>query len=76
MKRSEMIDKIGDYLAIDGVVLKTALHLDDIAKEIVDLVEEAGMLPPIRFPKLYEGAFDHNAWEPEESPKDSEELLK
>ena len=34
MKRSDMINLIGDYLAIDGVVVKSDLYLEDIAEEI------------------------------------------
>lgn len=46
MKRSEVVDAIGEYLATDGVVLSSAMSLDDIAEDILSLIEKEGMLPP------------------------------
>jgi hypothetical protein len=56
MKRSEMIEKIYDYLCCDGVleyslpknenVKFTEDHVKDMSKDILNIIEEAGMLPP------------------------------
>ena len=46
MKRSIMLDYIGEYLATDGVVLSSAMSLGDIAEDLLSLIEEGGMLPP------------------------------
>jgi len=46
MKRSEMVDTIGDFLAMDGVVQKSCMWIDDMANEILEVIEKEGMLPP------------------------------
>lgn len=43
MKRSEMIELIEKYIK-EGVV--TDVHSKDIAFDILNLIEDAGMLPP------------------------------
>lgn len=55
MKKSEILEKIYDYLNCDGVLEYSyhpkqidfcEAHLRDMSFEILDLIEKAGMLPP------------------------------
>jgi len=78
MKKQEVIDAIEEYLMIDGVVMKSAMPLDQIAKEILQLVEDKGMLPESyeglmrdgrKFIREFHQGYDvmhvRNRWEPE-----------
>ena len=66
MKRSEMIDKIEQYF--DNVLpdnWDAKLFTHSYAAEIVELIEDAGMLPPAYIPKgesIWDSLME---WEPE-----------
>lgn len=79
MKRSEVVQAIEKYLMIDGVIMKTAMKLEDMAEDILKLIESKGMLPEsyqgcMRDGKKYirelHGHYDtvlmRNKWEPED----------
>ena len=65
MKRSEMIEIITEYLATDGVINDSDLWLEDIAIDIVGLVEKAGMLPPDRALCHPDLNYKDHSWEEE-----------
>ena len=63
MKRSEMVQKV-----IDAVYLVTFNDLEltkEEASELLERMEEAGMLQPVVELEHFPGHYD-NAWEPEE----------
>lgn len=78
MKRSEMVERIYDLLNCDGVleysmpklepVPLTEEHVRWIAEQIVQEIEQAGMLPP-KFTADYGFVISANAWEPENEKK-------
>jgi len=75
MKKSEMVDKIGEYLYSEwSIISRVYPRLAwKIGEELVSLIEESGMLPPLNFnnkkPNFFEGK-EHgftveNKWEEE-----------
>ena len=78
MKRSEMVERIYDLLNCDGVlehsmpklepVPLTEEHVRWIAEQIVQEIEQAGMLPP-EYIVDYGPLITTNAWEPENEKK-------
>ena len=78
MKRSEMVERIYDLLNCDGVleysmpklepVPLTEEHIRWVAEQIVQEIEQDGMLPP-KFTANYGFVISANAWEPEDEEK-------
>ena len=78
MKRSQIVERIYDLLNCDGVleysmpklepVPLTEEHVRWIAEQIVQEIEQAGMLPP-KFTENYGFVISANAWEPEDEKK-------
>jgi hypothetical protein len=58
VKRSEAIEKIADEMRY-----RDACSVEDIAEDILKVLEEAGMLPPRTM--LYPLKLEDNAWEQE-----------
>lgn len=78
MKRSDLIFRIEEYFACDGVLSHSypphevkfdERHVKMMAQDILEIIEELGMLPPtvLRTTGLNnEIHFIENLWEPEE----------
>jgi hypothetical protein len=85
MKRSQIVERIYDLLNCDGVleysmpklepVPLTEEHVRWIAEQIVQEIEQAGMLPPFKEPKKLSVMQDEEKytmyykWEPENETK-------
>jgi hypothetical protein len=64
MKRSEIVDKIQLLLETQS---RHGCSYRFKALEIVELIEEAGMLPPYRDVLIEGHQCDENSWEPEDA---------
>lgn len=58
MKRSEMIDLIYAHLESYAGMLYHGIENEDAAKELLDAIEEAGMLPPSNIESTTLGSFE------------------
>lgn len=61
MKRSEMVNLMADFLQ---ETLESQNYYDDVADELLNILEKQGMLPPLTYLENF-NVFD-NSWENEE----------